>query len=117
MKIKLSRKPMLEPSFWRTCRALKNPHRLDLLKDVFAFEDEFGVTAFGQRAGVSESTASTYLRQMGGWRGSAPNDTVKRYSRGGFVTVDPSVRRLRRPVASRLIPGCGAYCAPAENMP
>ena len=64
MKIKLSRKPMLEPSFWRTCRALKNPHRLDLLKDVFAFEGEFGVTAFGQRAGVSESTASTYLRQM-----------------------------------------------------
>ena len=55
---------MLEPSFWRTCRALKNPHRLDLLRDVFAFEGEFGVTAFGQRAGVSESTASTYLRQM-----------------------------------------------------
>ena len=55
---------MLEPSFWRTCRALKNLHRLDLLKDVFAFEGEFGVTAFGQRAGVSESTASTYLRQM-----------------------------------------------------
>ena len=40
--------------------------------------------------------------------------------RGGFAMVelvDPSVRRLRHPVASRLIPGCGAYCAPAENMP
>ena len=45
MKIKLSRKPMLEPSFWRTCRALKNSHRLDLLKDVFAFE---GGTEWGQ---------------------------------------------------------------------
>ena len=32
----------------------------------------------------------------GDWRGSAPNDTVNRYSRsrGGFVMVDPSVRRL-----------------------
>ena len=30
---------------------------------------------------------------------------------GGFAmveSVDPSVRRLRHPVASRLIPGCGA---------
>ena len=37
--------------------------------------------------------------------------------RGGLVMVDPSIRRPRRPVAGRLIPGCGAYCAPAENMP
>ena len=29
------------------------------------------------------------------WRGSAPNDTVNRYSRGGFVMVDPSVHRSR----------------------
>ena len=27
------------------------------------------------------------------WRESAPSDTVNRYSRGGFVMVDPSVRR------------------------
>ena len=30
-----------------------------------------------------------------GGRGPGTNDTVKRYSRGGLVTVDPSVRRLR----------------------
>ena len=30
------------------------------------------------------------------------NNTVKRYSRGGFV-LDLSVRRLKRPVARRLI--------------
>ena len=31
------------------------------------------------------------------WGGRVPgtNDTVKRYSRGGCVMVDPSVRRLR----------------------
>lgn len=54
----------LRPSFWRTCRALKNRHRLNLLKAVFDFEGEFGVTAFGERAGLPESTASEYLRQM-----------------------------------------------------
>ena len=30
-----------------------------------------------------------------GGRGPGTNDTVKRYSRGGFVMVDPSVCRLR----------------------
>ena len=35
-------------------------------------------------------------------RGSGTNDTVKRYSRGDFVVVDPSVRWLRHPVACRL---------------
>lgn len=64
MKFTLSKGKALQPTFWRTCRALKNRHRLDLLKDVFSFEGEFGVTAFGARAGISESTASTYLRQM-----------------------------------------------------
>ena len=48
-----------------------------------------------------------------GGRGSGTNDTVKRYSRGGFVLVDPSVAC---PVAGRLISGRGAYCAPTENM-
>ena len=64
MKIKTSGEMPLQPSFWRTCRALKNRHRLDLLRDVFSFEGEFGVSAFGQRAGVSEPTASNYLRLL-----------------------------------------------------
>lgn len=59
-----SRDATLRPSLWRTCRALRNRHRLSLLKDVFAFEGEFGVATFGERAGLSESTASEYLRQM-----------------------------------------------------
>ena len=29
------------------------------------------------------------------------------------LAADPSVRWLRRPVAGRLIPECGVYCAPA----
>lgn len=61
---RISKDAPLRPSFWRTCRALKNRHRLSLLKDVFDFEGEFGVTAFGARAGLPESTASAYLRQM-----------------------------------------------------
>ena len=64
MKKSVSGEMMLQPSFWRTCRALKNRHRLDLLRDVFSFEGEFGVTAFGRRAGISEPTASAYLRQL-----------------------------------------------------
>ena len=35
--------------------------------------------------------------------------------RGGFVMVDPSVRRLRRPVAGLIL--AAGYCAPTENMP
>lgn len=34
---------------------------------------------------------------------------------GGLVMLDSSVRRLKRPVAGRLIPGCGVYCAPVER--
>ena len=37
--------------------------------------------------------------------GGHPSGGVRR---GGLVTVDPSVRRLKRPVARRLIAGCGA---------
>lgn len=59
-----ARKKELAPTFWRTCRSLKNRHRLDLFRDVFSFEGEFGVTEFGRRAGIAESTASNYLRQM-----------------------------------------------------
>lgn len=59
-----SKKVELAPSFWRTCRSLKNRHRLDLFHDVYSFEGEFGVTEFGRRAGISEPTASNYLRQM-----------------------------------------------------
>ena len=42
---------------------------------------------------------------------------VSHIVRGGFVTVDPSVRRLGHPVAGRLIPWRRVYCALAENMP
>ena len=48
---------------------------------------------------VEKDFAALEAHGVGG-RGSAPNDTVNR--RGGFVMVDPSVRRLKRPVASRL---------------
>ena len=44
---------------------------------------------------------------LAGGRGPGTNDTVKRYSRGGWVMIDPSVRRIRRPVACRLIAACG----------
>ena len=50
-------------------------------------------------------------------RGTDPSGVVVvGLARGGFVMVDPSVRRLERPVAGRLILAAG-YCAPAENMP
>lgn len=42
------------------------------------------------------------------WRGAAPNDTVNRYSRGGFVICDPSVRRLRQ-VQFFVAFGCGVW--------
>ena len=45
---------MLEPSFWRTCRALKNPHRLDHLKDVFAFEISGAADALDPEVGAYE---------------------------------------------------------------
>ena len=61
--------------------------------------------------GMDDTTLSVFVD--GGGRGPLrTNDTVKRYSRGGCVTVDPSVRRPRRPVACRLknpIPTTAAF--------
>ena len=42
------------------------------------------------------------IKGQGAQRVPGTNNTVKRYSRGGFV-LDPSVRRVKRPVAGRLM--------------
>lgn len=54
----------LRPTFWRSCRALANEHRLRLLWRLFEVGGE-NVTALGTRIGLSESVASTYLRSLG----------------------------------------------------
>ena len=48
--------------------------------------------------GLLKGSVCKWLDLFGG-RVPGTNDTVKRYSRSDWVTVDSSVRRLRRPVA------------------
>ena len=60
---------------------------LDLIELGYQLE-----AAFNVRLSPSQRDALTTPRAP---RGSGTNDIVKRYSRGGFVMVDQSVRRLR----------------------
>lgn len=54
----------LRPSLWRTCRALMNPLRLRIFKDVFTYEGEFCVRQFARKSGITDSLASTSLRLL-----------------------------------------------------
>ena len=51
-------------------------------------------------------------RLTGDNRGTDPSGGARR---GGFAVVDPSVRRLERPVAGRTIPGGGAVVRGFES--
>lgn len=53
----------LRPTLWRTCRAIANPARLDLLRLLFA-ESESSVCALAAETGVSEQVASAHLRVL-----------------------------------------------------
>jgi len=54
----------LAPTLWRTCRALLNPLRLNLLRMVFDHDDTYTVTDFARALGIEQSTATIYLRQL-----------------------------------------------------
>lgn len=54
----------LAPTLWRTCRAMMNPLRLNLLRTVFDHDDAYTVTDFAKALGIEQSTATIYLRQL-----------------------------------------------------
>lgn len=54
----------LAPTLWRTCRAMMNPLRLQLLRLVFEHDDEYTVTEFAKALHIEQSTATIYLRQL-----------------------------------------------------
>lgn len=62
--MKICKGEKLAPTLWRTCRALMNPLRLELLRMVFDHDDEYSVTEFSKALGIEQSTASIYLRQL-----------------------------------------------------
>jgi DNA-binding transcriptional ArsR family regulator len=54
---------MLSPSLWRTCRALANRKRLELLKCVIE-QEPVSVEVLALQAGISVSTCSQWLRLL-----------------------------------------------------
>ena len=54
----------LRPSLWRTCRAIRNPIRLRLLKEVFEHDGEKCVSSLARSLEIEEPLASVYLRQL-----------------------------------------------------
>lgn len=54
----------LRPSLWRTCRAIRNPIRLRLLREVFAHDGEKCVSSLARSVEIEEPLASVYLRQL-----------------------------------------------------
>lgn len=54
----------LKPTLWRTCRAVRNPLRLRLLKAVFEHDGEFCVRDFAKLLQMDEALTSVYLRQL-----------------------------------------------------
>ena len=57
-------KSILKPTLWRTCRAVRNPLRLRLLKAVFEHDGEFCVRDFAKLLQIDEALTSVYLRQL-----------------------------------------------------
>ena len=57
-------KCILKPTLWRTCRAVRNPLRLRLLKAVFEHDGEFCVRDFAKLLQIDEALTSVYLRQL-----------------------------------------------------
>ena len=55
--------PMLTPSLWRTCRALANRKRLELLKRVIE-QEPVSVEALAPQVGISVCTCSQWLRLL-----------------------------------------------------
>ena len=53
----------LRPTLWRTCRALANPTRLTLLRNLLSGKVE-PVCELAARTGISEQSASTHLRAL-----------------------------------------------------
>ena len=53
----------LNPSLWRTCRALANRNRLRLVQHLFAHPDA-NVSEVAEQVGLSPSLASQYLRAL-----------------------------------------------------
>lgn len=57
-------KKPLNPTLWRTARALSNPSRLKLMRLVANAAGRKGVTELAAEAGLSPSGASIYLRAL-----------------------------------------------------
>ena len=57
----------LNPTLWRTARALANPDRLNLMYLVANAKGEKGVVELAGEAGLPVPTASTYLRAQCPW--------------------------------------------------
>ncbi len=53
----------LQPTFWRTCRALANMPRLEILR-LLAIEGEMHVLEVASLCKISNGTASAYLRTL-----------------------------------------------------
>ena len=60
----MDKQKQLAPTLWRTCRAMMNPLRLQLLRMVFEHDDSYTVSDFARTLGVEQSTATIYLRQL-----------------------------------------------------
>jgi len=82
--------PILTPSLWRTCRALANRKRLELLKRVIE-QEPVSVKALALQVGISVCTCSQWLRLLNS-RGLL---SVVRQGRWVYYSsgADPAVRQ------------------------
>jgi DNA-binding transcriptional ArsR family regulator len=78
----------LNPTLWRTCRALANPIRLDLIRELMNGATQ-SVTQLADKTGLSEGVASSYLRTINsrGLIQAKPNGRYVFYS----ATPNPNV--------------------------